>query len=137
MLKYKQLILFIVGGSIYFMLETLWRGFSHSTMFALGGFCFVLIGLLNEYYTFNITLYKQQIGATFIVTLSELCTGIILNRFLGLGIWDYSNLPFNFMGQICLQYSIAWFFLSAPAIILDDYLRYWFFSEEKPHYKLF
>ena len=53
---------------------------------------------------------------------------------LGLNIWDYSNMPLNLWGQICLPFSCLWFFLSAVAIILDDELRYNIFGEEKPHY---
>ena len=54
---------------------------------------------------------------------------------LGLHIWDYSTMPLNIFGQICLPFSLAWMGLSGVAIILDDYIRYWFFNEEKPHYK--
>lgn len=63
--------------------------------------------------------------------------GVILNILLGLSIWDYSNLRFNVLGQISLGYSALWFFLSLPAIILDDWLRWKLFEEEKPRYKLF
>ena len=55
---------------------------------------------------------------------------------LELEVWDYSNLPFNFMGQICLPFSFAWTLLSGVAIVVDDYLRYLLFGEEKPHYKI-
>ena len=36
---------------------------------------------------------------------------------------DYSNMPFNVLGQVCLPFSIIWFFLSYVAIRLDDWLR--------------
>lgn len=71
-----------------------------------------------------------------IVTLLELISGIILNVWLKLDIWDYSNLPFNFMGQICLPFSLAWVLLSLIAIIVDDYLRYKFFDEPFPKYHI-
>ena len=44
------LILFLVGGSVYVMIELLWRGRSYPSMFVLGGICFYLIGLINEKY---------------------------------------------------------------------------------------
>lgn len=131
----KYLILLTIGGNIYYLLEVLWRGYSHFTMFLLGGVCFILIGLINESpSTRYLPLIIQQAIASFIITVLELASGIILNLWLKLGIWDYSSLRFNFMGQICLVYSLIWFLLSLPAIVLDDYLRYWFFEGEKPHY---
>jgi uncharacterized membrane protein len=101
----------------------------------LGGICFVLIGLINEFYDWNMPLWKQMLIACLVVTVAEFVAGVILNIWLGLDIWDYSNLTFNLLGQISLQYSILWFFLSLPAIVLDDWLRYWLFEEERPHYK--
>ena len=35
---------------------------------------------------------------------------------LGLDVWDYSKVPFNFLGQVCVLYSVLWGFLSAAAI---------------------
>lgn len=135
--SFKELILFILGGISYFIIEILWRGYSHPSMFILGGICFVLIGFINEYFSFEMVLWKQQLTSTGIITTLEFIFGVILNLVLDLNIWDYSDLPFNLLGQVCLQYSVAWFFLSVLAIILDDYLRYWWFNEERPHYKLF
>ena len=65
-----------------------------------------------------------------------LVAGLILNVWLGLGIWDYNSLPFNLAGQICLGYSCLWYLLSIPAIVLDDWLRHRFFQEERPRYNL-
>ena len=44
----KETALAVCGGCLYVVLELLWRGRSHWTMFLLGGVCFVLIGLFNE-----------------------------------------------------------------------------------------
>ncbi|WP_353092535.1 hypothetical protein [Tissierella praeacuta] len=132
----KYLILFIIGGISYFFIEILWRGYSHMAMVIVGGLCFISVGLINEYYfTFKKSLLIQQFISCLIITVIELIFGLILNIMLGLDIWDYSNFKFNFMGQICLEYTILWFFLSLPTIILYDYLRYWLFGEGKPYYK--
>lgn len=132
----KYLVLLIIGGNLYYILEVLWRGYSHFTMFMLGGICFILVGLINEIsITSNMPLIIQQFIAAIIITSLELVFGLVFNIWLGLNIWDYSSLRFNFMGQICLMFSILWFFLSLPAILLDDYLRYWIFGEEKPEYR--
>lgn len=133
----KYLFLLIVGGSIYYGLETLFRGHSHPAMFFVGGICFILCGQLNEIYSWEMPLLIQMFWSAVIITLVELVSGFYLNIVLRLNIWDYSDMPFNVAGQICLPYSILWVFLSAVAIILDDYLRYWFFGEEKPRYHLF
>lgn len=130
----KYLFLFIVGGIIYFCIETLWRGYSHWAMIGVGGVCFVLCGLLNEVFKWDTVIWKQMLICSIIITDVEFTSGLILNVWLGLGIWDYSNMPFNILGQICLPFTLLWYVLSAPAIILDDYLRYWIFGEEKPHY---
>lgn len=133
----KSMFLFAVGGFLYYLIEILWRGYSHISMFILGAICFLLIGLINEFYTWQMPLWKQMLKASVIVTIAELAVGIILNIWFELDIWNYRDLPFNLLGQISLQYSILWFFLSLPAIILDDWLRWWLFDEEKPHYKIF
>lgn len=133
----KYSILFIIGGTLYYCIEILWRDYSYLAMFFLGGLCFISIGYINEqYFRFRKSLLLQQVIACLIITSLELLFGLIFNIRLGWDIWDYSIYKFNFMGQICLKYSILWFFLSLPAIFLYDYLKYWLFGEEKPKYKI-
>lgn len=132
----KYLFLLLVGGAIYYWIEVAFRGYSHPVMILVGGICFVLCGLLNNIFSWEMPLWLQMACSAVIITLVEFASGCILNIWLGLHIWDYSDMPFNIAGQICLPYTILWFFLSAAAIILDDYLRYWFFDEEKPRYYL-
>jgi uncharacterized membrane protein len=132
----KTAFLLVVGGLIYILIELLWRGHTHISMFVLGGICFVAIGLINEIFPWDFGfLWQSMIGAV-VVTVLEFITGLVVNVWLGLNVWDYSDMPLNILGQICLPFSIAWIALSAIAIVLDDYLRYWLFKEEKPRYKL-
>lgn len=133
----KHAVLALCGGCVYFLIEMAWRGHSHWTMAVLGGVCFVLIGEINEFIPWNMPLVLQGAIGSGIVTLLELVSGIVLNLWLGLGIWDYSNMPFNFLGQICLPFSLLWVALSVVAVILDDWLRYWLFGEDRPTYTLF
>ena len=130
----KAVVLAVIGGLIYILVELLWRGHTHISMFVLGGACFVTIGLINELLPWNMGILWQSVIGAVIVTLLEFITGIIVNIWLGLGVWDYSGLPLNIMGQICLPFTLAWGVLSCVASVLDDYIRYWFFGEEKPHY---
>ena len=71
------------------------------------------------------------------ITVTELITGLILNVWLGLNVWNYSGLPFNFMGQICLQFSALWFVLSFFGIKAFDWIRYTILGGIKPQYKMF
>ena len=137
----KLIALFLTGGTIYYLIEAVWKscfsdGILHWSMFLLGGLCFVIIGGLNEYIPWEMDLVKQGLIGAVVVTSLEFIFGCILNLWLGLGIWDYSNSPLNILGQICLPFSIAWFFLAIIAILLDDFLRYKWFGEEKPHYHI-
>ena len=133
----KHIFLFLVFGCLYCLIEILFRGFTHPAMFIVGGLCGILIGMLNEKIEWTTPLLYQMLIGGAIVTLIEFIAGVILNLWLHLDIWDYSNIPGNILGQICVPFSVAWCFLSLIAIILDDYLRYWFFGEEKPHYTWF
>lgn len=134
---YQALVLGCIGGAVYMAVELLWRGHTHWSMGVLGGLCFVAIGLLNERLSWSLPLLIQALAGAAMVTVAELVAGVILNLWLDLHIWDYSSLPFNLWGQICLWYSLLWIPLSVAAVLLDDWLRYWLWGEEKPHYTLF
>lgn len=134
-LKYS--LLFLVGGFVYGGIEIIFRGYSHISMLAAGGICFILIGLINELFTWNIAFISQMVISSLVITAVEFIFGLIVNVWLGLNVWDYSQQPYNLMGQVCILYSIIWFFISPLAIILDDYLRYFLMGEEKPRYKIF
>ncbi len=133
---FKYVFLWLVGGFIYIGMELASRGRSHWTMFLLGGVCFVCLGLINELIPWEMPLFKQMLIGMIIITYFELLTGCIVNIWLGWGIWDYSHMPGNFLGQICPLFTFLWFWISGAGIILDDWLRYWLFGEERPHYRL-
>ncbi|MDD4111932.1 MAG: hypothetical protein PHC56_02740 [Herbinix sp.] len=141
LLRYNKLLqyilMFLIGGFVYGGIEVMSRGYSHISMMIAGGICFILIGSINKVYSREIPMIKQMAISALIITLVEFVTGLIVNVWLGLNVWDYSDLWLNIMGQICILYTIIWFFLSPIAIIMDDYLRYYIMGEEKPHYKIF
>ncbi len=142
-------ILFLFGGGLYCCFELLWRGYTHWTMFLVGGLCFVIMGLLNEHkYTWDMPMLYQALISAVIITGFEFVTGCIVNLWLKWNIWDYSGLPFNLLGQICLYYFFLWIPLSVLGIVLDDWIRYGAYrlfrhafprmqKREKPHYQLF
>jgi len=59
----------------------------------------------------------------------EFAAGYLFNIVLGLAIWDYSNLPMNIMGQVCVLYGVFWLLLAPFAIWVEDYMRFAFFRE--------
>lgn len=132
----KYLVLMATGGLLYVALELVWRGRSHWTMFLLGGICFVALGLINEILPWRMALWKQILIGAAIITALEFLTGCIVNLWLGWNIWNYSGLPGNILGQICPQYCLLWLPVSLAGIMLDDWLRYWWWGEARPHYKI-
>lgn len=119
----EYLTLFLIGGSIYVLIEIIYRGFSHISMFIVGGICFVLISSINDLVPFKIPLLGQMLISCLLITFIEFLSGIIINIFLNLNVWNYSSEKFNLLGQICLKASVAWFFLSLPAIYLGNFIK--------------
>lgn len=132
----KLSFLFVTGGLLYNILEMAFRGWTHWTMFILGGMCFVCLGLINELIPWTMPLWQQVIAGACIITGLEFVTGCIVNLWLGWAVWDYSGMPGNIIGQICPQFFVLWLPVSLAGILLDDWLRYWLFNEEKPYYKM-
>lgn len=131
----KYLALFFIGGTIYVSIEHIWRGWSHWTMFILGGICFIALGLINEVLDWNTPMVLQMAIGCAIITTLEFITGCVVNIGLGWDVWDYSQYPLNFLGQISVGSSVLWYFLSAVGIVLDDTIRWKAFGEDKPKYK--
>jgi len=102
----------------------------------LGGLCFVLCGLINEGVSWEMPLPLQMLISALMITALEFLTGCIVNLWLGWQVWDYSKLHVQLLGQISLKSSVIWFLLSSVGIVLDDWLRYWFFGEDRPYYRL-
>ena len=113
---FKYLNIFIIGAVGYALIELLWRGRTHWTMMVTGGICFMIIYALSKLDKVPLA-YKCALGALFI-TAVEFIVGCIVNRMLGWGVWDYSALEFNIMGQVCLLFSIIWYLICIPAFYL-------------------
>lgn len=96
---------FLLGGWAYVGLEMLWRGRSHGSMFAAGGLCAVLIGHLGEVRP-RLPLPLRVLTGAGIITTVELGMGLLVNR--KYTVWDYRQLPGNFLGQICPQFCLLW-----------------------------
>lgn len=125
----KNLTVFTVGGFSYGLVEIAWRGATHISMFVVGGLCFLIIGSLDEH-GMSMSLLTQSVLSAAIITSAELISGIIINIVMELNVWDYSALPLNLMGQICLPFTILWMIISVPAIYLEDAVRLFIFGEK-------
>ncbi len=112
----------LIGGILYMAVELLWRGHTHWTIGVLGGVCFAAIGLIDETWP-DMPVSNQAIFGALIVTAAELIVGLIVNVWLGWGVWDYSTMPLNVMGQICLPYTLLWVLLSAVAIAVENLIH--------------
>ena len=108
---WKRSFLFSLGGGLYAALELLWRGRTHGSMFLLGGACFLILGRLRR---LRLSWPALTVLGALAVTAGELATGLAVNR--DFSVWDYRGLPANFMGQICLQFSLLWMPLSLFAM---------------------
>ncbi len=113
----KYILIFLLGAAGYSGIEVLWRGYTHWTMSVTGGVCFLLIYLLNNVFAGESLVFRCLIGAA-VITSAELLVGVTVNIILKWNVWDYSALPFNFLGQICLRYFILWYFLCVPVTLL-------------------
>lgn len=115
------LFIFPLGAAGYCLLEVLWRGYTHWTMALAGGICFCCI-----YAIFCVKKRKmllQCLLCALVVTCVEFIFGCIVNLFFHMNIWDYSYLPFQFLGQVCLPYTALWFLLSIPLSALCGQLN--------------
>ena len=135
---YKKILeysfLWFLGGTLYYCFEMIFRGFSHVSMFILGGICMMFFAWQGRSECFSKPLWIQVLRCTIFVTACEFITGLIVNKWLKLSVWDYSDQPFHLFGQICLPFAIIFSGLCALGILLDGYLLHWIFKEEKPRF---
>lgn len=108
-------LIFLIGGGLYVALEYFWRGFSHISMFFTGGVALVMLnGIATRFDRLPLILVAAM--CTLVITALEFVVGALVNVRLGLRVWDYSALPHNLYGQVCLRYSLLWFALSVPTV---------------------
>lgn len=119
----ENFLLFLLGGFAYYYIEVLWRGFSHISMVLCGGCCFVSVGRITSFLKNKVSLLMQMFIGSCTITIIEFLTGAIVNLWLHLNVWDYSGVPMNLLGQICLKYSVFWFFLTVPCMKVYDWIE--------------
>lgn len=117
-----KVFVFLTGCFIYSLLEISARGFTHWTMTLTGG---IILTILYGMFTGlrSVPLWQKCILGSLIITSVEFTVGVIVNIILGWNVWNYSDMPLNILGQICLPFTVLWFFLCIPAGLVCGIIR--------------
>ena len=136
-----SLLLWSWTGTVYFFLEIIWKT-AHSrpesiswTMLALAIVLAVPLERFGAELPWECPLWAQGLICGTGITAVEFVSGLVLNVWFKMGVWDYSGLWGNLLGQICPQFWALWCALSVPAIVLLDWMRYAVEGGDKPFYK--
>ncbi len=119
---FSELLLGLFGALGYGLLEIFWRGCTHWSMLLAGAFCVFAIDHLDRTCGGIGDWGKACLGGL-IITMVELTFGVVFNFWARAGVWDYSALPFNFQGQICLYYALLWVVIAKILLNLLRWLR--------------
>ena len=130
----KNTCLFLVGFCSYITIEVVFRGYTFPLMGVCGGIAIVILDKINSKISWDTDILLQGSIGAIIITLMELIVGELSLAGLVPVMWDYSMVPFNYHGIICLPFTAAWFFLSIAAIVLADAINYYTFDELPPPY---
>lgn len=136
-----KLGLFLSCSFIYCMIEILFRGWSHWSMFILTGFLGVFcVDSINNTLSFDCDYIVQILISTVLCTIGEGISGIILNIWLQLNVWDYSKMTFGtfFFGQCNVLFCFAWMLIISIIIFYCDAYNYYILKIEPcPYYIIF
>lgn len=116
------LILFGIGFYGYGLLEIIWRGYTHISMALTGGVILCILSATDTL-TFKLRLLYRALIGGIIITAAELSVGMLVNVYKDYAVWDYSMLPLNYKGQICLLYSVLWCLLCLPVIFVESKIK--------------
>ena len=136
------MLLWTWGGALYFLMEVVWKTASGEperiswTMLLVAILLSAAVERCGYQLPWELPLWLQALACAFLVTAVELVSGLILNVWLGLGIWDYSHLSGNLWGQICPQFFLVWMVLCFAFIPIFDWLWYAVAGGEQPHYRM-
>ena len=86
------------------------RGFLHGPVIPIYGFA--AISILIATIPFKESRLFVFILGALAASLMEMVTGSLMEKIFHVKYWDYSDLPLNYKGHVCLFVSIFWGFLS-------------------------
>lgn len=117
---YELAFMFLLGSLIYSLLEICFRGYTHWTMTILGGISAAALYIISSG---TASVFIQAMYGAAVITAMELMTGVAVNIVFGMNVWDYSGVPMNLLGQICLPFTALWYLISLPGILLCRIVR--------------
>ena len=137
-----SMLLWTWGGTLYFLLEVAYKtATGHQeriswTMLVLAVILCIPVERCGYQLPWACPLWLQALCCAALVTVTEFAAGCVLNLWLCLDIWDYSDIPFNLLGQICLPFSLVWWVLCFLFIVVFDWMRYAIIGGDKPTYSI-
>ena len=118
---YKLALVVIIGSFAGVVIELLWclvtNGYIESRAGLVWGPFNLLYGVGAAMLTLCLYRYRNRgkwlsfLGGMIVGTVVEYGCSWLQETLLGSVSWDYSHLPFNINGRVCLMYSIFWGFL--------------------------
>ena len=118
---YKILVYFIIYSIMGYIVETLYgimtKGVWESRQsFLYGPFCGIYglgaVVLILSLQYFNNSTNKLFIGGFIVGSIVEYVVSLVGELIFNVKWWDYSNMPLNINGRICVYYSLFWGFLA-------------------------
>lgn len=134
---YKYLYYFFIYSFLGWCLEVCYaalntgifinRGFLNGPYCPIYGFGVVIIILFVFPLRKNILVLF--IASVIFTSLLELATGFALKKIFHYRWWDYSNVPFNIGGYICLKFSLMWGIACIIVVdvihpVVDDFVKW-------------
>lgn len=113
---YEAIWLFVIYSFIGWCVEVIFVGLNKGHFvnrgFLNGPYCpvygcgmLVVVVLLTPLKDNTLMLF---IGSVVLTTVLEYLTGLVLEKVFSNKWWDYSDVPFNIQGYVCLKFSILW-----------------------------
>lgn len=90
------------------------RGFLNGPVCPIYGFGALLIIALLKPFSGNLVVLF--VSSVIVTSLLELVTGYLLEKIFKSKWWDYSDMPYNIKGYICLKFSVIWGFVCVFAL---------------------
>ena len=115
----KNILVSLIGGVGYGMIEILFRGFTHPTMLFAGGLCFLAFSIISERMK-SLPLLIKAFTAAMATTAIEFVFGLIFNIIFRMDVWSYSDMPLNLFGQVCPTFTLLWCGIALVFLPLAD-----------------
>jgi uncharacterized membrane protein len=117
----KRGLVFILGGMLYALIEISARGYTHWSMVLTGGLCLTLMYEIEHRTRLN--FWVKCLCGAIIITTFEFIVGVVVNLIMHWNVWDYSYLPLNVLGQICVPYFFIWYLVSILGFIICSFVE--------------